>query len=174
MSVYTLAANILALRDRLGDMETDEVPDDLVQTLVLAENDVVKAVEDVAKLIKNSEYQEASLRQEANLLTFQARREETIQKRLKDQLKVLFKALDVNSIDAKIFTVSVRDSPTPAVVIEDEYNLNLDEFPPEFVKIEKSLVKSKLREAIEKGNEVPAGITLRRDKYVNIRTIRTI
>jgi hypothetical protein len=155
MKLYEIAQEFNALKDIMqNDIEFNEETGEVVDTSKIIEelfNDISLTLNDK---LDNSAYVVAELngvsallKEEAKRLSERATRYTKNADKLKDLMSLAFNASGEKKIVTTKFTFSTRKSET----VEFDELLSPDDFPRQFVRIKREFDKTKIKEALKKG-----------------------
>jgi predicted ribosome quality control (RQC) complex YloA/Tae2 family protein len=106
-------------------------------------------LENCAKVVKTIEAQEKAIDEERKRLTDRADALAASSNRLKSYMTDAMKLTDTKKVKGELFTIALQKNP-PRVAVENEA-----EIPDSFFKIERTLVRSSVGEALKAGTVVP-------------------
>lgn len=147
MKLYELTQNYLNLQELL---DNPEVPQEVITEALNNVGDQIEdKAENIAKLIKTIEVDVNGFKEEEKRLAEKRKSLENRVKSLKSYLEGAMIAANKEKFKGKLFSFNIQNNP-PSVNISDGKLL-----PEEYWKIEKSEDKSKIKEALKGGIEVP-------------------
>ena len=168
-SLYNLAQEYRELETALfasADEETGEVSVDIAQAVENIQGNFEEKAIAVATVWRDFGNYIAQIKAEVDRLSALKKRVEREQKRVEDYLTQACEMTGTESIRGVYANISFRTNP-PKVVFDDE-SLIPEEYITETVKIEKSISKTKIKEAIQSGIEV-AGARLVQERKICIK-----
>ena len=168
-SLYNLAQEYLELEAELfafADEETGELSVDIAKAVEKIQGDFNQKAISVATVWRDFGNYIAQIKAEKERLTALEKRVETQQKRIEDYLTQACEMTGTVEIRGVYANITFRNNP-PKVVFDDE-SLIPEEYITETVKIEKSISKTKIKEAIQSGIEV-AGAHLEQERKICIK-----
>lgn len=169
LSLYNLAQEYRELEAELfasADEETGELSVDIAKTVEKIQGDFNQKAIAVATVWRDFGNYIAQIKAEVDRLSALKKRVEREQKRVEDYLTQACEMTGTESIRGVYANISFRTNP-PKVVFDDE-SLIPEEYITETVKIEKSISKTKIKEAIQSGIEV-AGARLVQERKICIK-----
>lgn len=160
MKLYELTQNYLNLQELL---ENPEIPVEMIEAaLNEVDGEFEDKAENIAKLIKSIEVDIKGYKEEESRLSDRRKSLENRNKGLKEYLESSMRALKKNNFKGKLFSFNIQKN-APSVVIDD-----IDKLPKEYKKIVESEDKTKIKEALKEGIEVP-GARLIKSESLRIR-----
>ncbi len=169
LSLYNLAQEYRELEAKLfasADEETGELSVDISEAVGKIQGDFNQKAIAVATVWRDFGNYIAQIKAELDRLSALKKRVEREKKRVEDYLTQACEMTGTESIRGVYANISFRTNP-PKVVFDDE-SLIPEEYITETVKIEKSISKTKIKEAIQSGIEV-AGAHLEQERKICIK-----
>lgn len=157
MKLYELTENyvdILDLIERDGEKEV------LIDTLDMLKDSIDDKVENIAKIIKETESNIDKVDQEIKRLQNKKKTLKNNNDSLKEYLLEQLEKSDIKKINTNLFSVSVRNNPVK-IVVTDESKL-----PDEFFIIKKTVDKTKIKEYLK--HDFLDGVVREQSKRVQI------
>lgn len=150
MKLYELAQNYMNLQELL---ENPEIPEEIVtQALNNVGEELEDKAENIAKLIKTLEVDVKGFKEEEQRLADRRKSLENRVKGLKGYLEGAMILANKEKFKGKLFSFNIQNNP-PSVEI-----INQNELPKEYWKIVEIEDKTKIKEALKSGIEVPGAV----------------
>ena len=161
-ALYMIAANYRNILQMALD-EGLEADEELREALLNIRDELADKVDNVCYVIRALNEQADSLKNEAERLTEKAKARANRADRLKEYLMGNLNAAGVTKVQAAHHTVSVvKGRETVAIRSEQE-------IPAQFWKVETSLKKRELIDALKRGEEISGAELTRGDSYILIK-----
>jgi hypothetical protein len=161
-ALYMIAANYRNILQMALD-EGLEADEELREALLNIRDELADKVDNVCYVIRALNEQADSLKNEAERLTEKAKSRANRADRLKEYLMGSLNAAGVSKVQAPHHTVSVvKGRETVAIRSEQE-------IPAQFWKVETSLKKRELIDALKRGEEISGAELTRGDSYILIK-----
>jgi hypothetical protein len=161
-ALYMIAANYRAILQMALD-EGLEADEELREALLNIRDELSTKVDNVCYVIKALNEQADSLKAEAERLSEKATSRANKAARLKEYLLGNMNAAGVTKVQSAHYTVSVVKG-RETVAIKSEQDI-----PAQFLKVETTVKKKDLIEALKRGEEVPGAELTRGDSYLLIK-----
>lgn len=168
MSIYKLSQdykNISALLESIVDNNApEEVEEEAREILEIVKEQLIDKADNVAKYIKNEEFEIQGIREEEKRLKELRQAREKTLNRFKDYVLQSLIELDFVKVKTSIGNISIRKSKAVKV------DIDTSELPREFIRTKTTIDADKkaLKEAIEKGEKID-GVNLVERESLNIR-----
>ncbi|MGU8922101.1 siphovirus Gp157 family protein [Clostridium perfringens] len=158
--LYELANNY---RNLIELIDREDVEQDLIQNaLKECQGDIEEKVDNIIKLIKNTESDIEGYKAEEKRLNARRKSLENTVTSLKNYLDSNLKALNLREVKTKLFSCKFQKSKASVEVLDQEV------IPREFIVTEEKVDKKKLYEALKAGQEVE-GASLKENESLRIR-----
>jgi len=161
-ALYMIAANYRNILQMALD-EGLEADEELREALLNIRDELADKVDNVCYVIRALAEEEESLRNEAARLADKATARANKAARLKEYLMGNMNAAGVTKVRAPHFTVSVVQGRETASIVSE------DQIPASFFKVETTLKKRELIDALKRGEEVPGAQLSRGEPFVLIK-----
>lgn len=162
MKLYEIPVRYQAFLDRV-DENDGEITEDLASMLASIEDDLATKADAYAAMIKKFNYEEEAFREEARRLSIRAAAAAKTQENLRDLLLHAMKAIGLDRIRGKRFSISRVVNKTPSIVWESNRTI-----PPAFQKISVSLDKEAAHKILDEEGSLPEGFKITNTEYVRI------
>lgn len=159
MKLYELTDNYLAVLELAEESDSIAIKD----TLDSIESVIDEKAENIAKLIKSLEATEEALKNEIQRLQQRKTSINNNIRNIKDYLQSEMERSGKMKIKGTLFNIGIQNNP-PSLKVVDEKKIPLDYFIEQEPKLDKALVKEKLR-----GGEEIEGAEMIQTKGVRIR-----
>lgn len=158
--LYELANNYRNLTELI---DREDVEQDLIQNaLKECQGDIEEKVDNIIKLIKNTESDIEGYKVEEKRLNARRKSLENTVTSLKNYLDSNLKALNLREVKTKLFSCKYQKSKASVEVLDQEV------IPREFIVTEEKVDKKKLYEALKAGQEVK-GASLKINESLRIK-----
>lgn len=158
--LYELANNY---RNLIELIDREDVEQDLIQNaLKECQGDIEEKVDNIIKLIKNTESDIEGYKVEEKRLNARRKSLENTVTSLKNYLDSSLKSLGLKEVKTTLFTCKFQKSKASVEVLDQEV------IPREFIVTEEKVDKKKLYEALKAGQEVE-GARLKENESLRIR-----
>lgn len=158
--LYELANNYRNLTELI---DREDVEQDLIQNaLKECQGDIEEKVDNIIKLIKNTESDIEGYKVEEKRLNARRKSLENTVTSLKNYLDSNLKALNLREVKTKLFSCKYQKSKASVEVLDQEV------IPREFIVTEEKVDKKKLYEALKAGQEVE-GASLKENESLRIK-----
>lgn len=158
--LYELANNYRNLTELI---DREDVEQDLIQNaLKECQGDIEEKVDNIIKLIKNTESDIEGYKVEEKRLNARRKSLENTVTSLKNYLDSNLKALNLREVKTKLFSCKYQKSKASVEVLDQEV------IPREFIVTEEKVDKKKLYEALKAGQEIE-GASLKENESLRIK-----
>lgn len=136
--------------------------EDITIAMINLQDELESKADSYATMDKNFEAAEGAILKEIERLTKKARVIKNTRKKMKLDLELIMKMMDVRKFKTDRFSFRIqRNAPKLEITSENE-------IPEEYIIIEKRADKTKIKQAMKEGIEVP-GVALKESESLRIR-----
>lgn len=161
-ALYMISANYRAILQMALDEGLD-ADEELREALINIRGELQEKVDNLCYVIRALNEEEESLRAEAARLAEKATARANKAARLKEYLMGNLNAAGVTKVRAPHFTVSIVQGRETAAIDSE------DQIPQNFWKVETTLKKRDLIDALKSGDEIPGARLTRGEPYILIK-----
>lgn len=162
MKLYTIPIRYQAWIDRVEDND-GEITEDLVLDLESIEADLSTKADAYAAIIRKLQHEEEAYREEARRMSAKAHASVRIQEKLRFLLMYSMKAMSLDRIRGKRFSISRILNKIPSISWESNQPI-----PPIFQKVSISLDKEIAHKVLNEEGFLPEGFKITNTEYVRI------
>jgi len=152
------------LQSMLASVDDGEVPLILQEQLDSMEDTLEAKLENCCKAVRNLEAEANALNEEAKHLARRAKAAKMAAERLEEYILWNLGKLGLTKADAGIFHVRVQSNSMPTV----EFTGDPSALPPKFQRVKVELDREAARQASERGEQLPSGVTVTKKTHLRI------
>lgn len=163
MTLYKLTEQLRLLYELAEDPDTDQQA--LLDTFEGLKGEIEDKADGYAMVNAQLKADEEALKNEIDRLQTRKRAIENNRKRLMQALQQSMEALDIPKMKTQLFSFTIRNNAA-SVVIDEQY---IENIPSEFVKVEMSVDRAGIKEALKAGRDLEGIAHLESSRSLMIR-----